>query len=167
MPKTNAKSKRGDAERATVHYCHNVLGCVVTRRAVRAKFQSVDFFAADVVGKMPDGSHVYVQTTAGQYSAVTSRRRKLEKIPWHYSDKVLICQLIQTEDPANSRRKLWFFRIHSLNQRGLKSNEWETLPDAYAIPKEWFKAYKSEIITKADLNGSETEDTARADGVRE
>ena len=81
MPKMNAKNKRGDCERAAVHFAYEILGCVITRRAVQTKWQKVDFFAADVVGKRPDGTHVYIQATAGQYSAVTARRRKLEKIP--------------------------------------------------------------------------------------
>ena len=141
MPKTNAKNKRGDAERATEWYAHKELGCIITRRAIRTKFHKVDFFAADVVGKMADGSHVYIQTTAGQHSAVTSRRRKLEKIPWHSSDLVLLLQLIQTEDPANARKKLWFFRVHRL-QRYLDDFLWLTDEKAIEIPREWFRAYK-------------------------
>ena len=141
MPKKNAKSKRADAEKATVWFAHKNLDCVVTRRAIRTMYQKVDFFAADIVGKRVDGSHVYIQTTAGQYSAVTARRRKLESIPWHKSDQVLICQLVSTEDPANSRRKLYFFRVHELSEEGSDFNWW-TWNKAVEIPREWFKAYK-------------------------
>jgi len=139
--KLNAAAKRGDAERATVHYAIHVHKCVVTRRAVRTQWQSVDFFAADVVGKKEDGSHIYIQTTAGQHSAVTARRRKLEKIPWHSTDTVELLQLIQTIDPANARRKLWFFRVHWFETF---SKIWMTKDEAVPVPKEWFKAWKEE-----------------------
>jgi len=88
MPKLNSKAKRGDCERAACHYIVHSHGCTVFRKAIRTQFQSVDFFASDVVGKKPDGSHVYVQATAGQASAVSARRKKLEKIPWHPSDTI-------------------------------------------------------------------------------
>lgn len=134
----NAKAMRSAAERAAVWYAHIVHGCIITRRAVRTQFQSVDMFAADIVGKHQDGSHVYLQVTAGQSSAVTARRRKLEKIPWHESDTVELLQLVQTENPANARRKLWFFRVHVYNEAG-----WSTKEEALAIPKEWFKSYEA------------------------
>ena len=35
MPKKNAKKLRGDCERACEHYVHEILGCVVSCRAVR------------------------------------------------------------------------------------------------------------------------------------
>ena len=147
MPVKNAKSRRMDAERAAVHAAYKLFGCVVTRRAVRTQWQKVDFFASDVVGKKEDGSHVYIQATAGQNAAVTARRRKLEKYPWHITDLVLLFQLVQTEDPASARRKLWFFRIHEYvldyDERTLERS-WETYEKAEPIPKEWFKAYKEE-----------------------
>ena len=136
----NAKSKRGDAERAAVWVAREIFNCVVTRRAVRTQWQSVDFFGADVVGKKDDGSHVYIQVTAGQDSAVTTRRRKLEKYPWHISDDVYLLQLRQTEDPANARRKLWFFRVHYYS-----SGQWYTENEAIPVNKEWFKTYKEHI----------------------
>jgi len=137
--KKNAKKKRADAERATVWYAREIHGCVVTRRAVQVQFQKVDFFGCDIVGKKPDGSHVYIQTTAGQAACVTARRRKLEVIPWHSSDVVELLQLRQTEDPANARRKLWFFRVHWFEQF---SRLWMTKDEAVPVPKEWFKAWK-------------------------
>lgn len=143
----NAKSKRADAERATVWYAREMLGCVVTRRAVRTQFQSVDFFAADVVGKRADGTHVYIQATAGEHAAVTARRRKLEAVPWHVTDVVQLVQLRQTEDPANARRKKWFFRVHEYCFNGLDSREWITHDDAVDVPREWFKAWKPEPET--------------------
>ena len=139
MPKKNAKSKRADAERAAEWYAHEISDCVVTCRAVRTQWQSQDLFASDVIGKRADGSMVFIQATAGQYSAVTARRRKLEKIPWQENDSVGVLQLIQTEDPANSRRKLWFFRVHKL----FPSGNWETSHEAVPVPKQWFTAYKN------------------------
>lgn len=134
----NAKALRSAAERAAVWYCHEKHNCVITRRAVRTRFQSVDMFAADIVGKHLDGSHVYLQVTAGQSSAVTTRRRKLEKIPWHTSDTVELLQLVQTEDPANAKRKLWFFRVHEYDPM----KGWSTQNEAFPIPKEWFRSYE-------------------------
>ena len=139
--KINAKNKRNDAEKATVHYAREIHKCVVTRRAVRARFQSVDFFGSDIVGKKADGSHVYIQTTAGQYSAVTARRRKLEKIPWHPTDTVELLQLVQTIDPANARRKLWFFRVHYYERTSKYHRTWQTKEEAVPVPREWFKAW--------------------------
>lgn len=157
MPKLNAKSKRGDAERAAEHYCHDQMKCVITRRAVRTKWQKQDFFGCDVIGKRADGVHVYVQVTAGQHSAVTARRRKLEDIPWHKTDIVHLLQLVQTEDPANARRKLWFFRLHMYVPDSCfcedryplqdfllgKKRVWKTEENAIPVPREWFKAYKN------------------------
>lgn len=133
----NAKSLRSAAERACEWYARDLLSCVITRRAVQTRFQSVDFFAADCVGKRSDGSHVYIQATAGQYEAVRTRRRKLEAVPWHESDTVLLLQLVQTEDPANARRKKYFFRVHRLI-----NGDWSVQEDAHEIPREWFKAWK-------------------------
>ena len=134
---------RGLAEIATVHYAREIHGCIVTRRAVRTKWQAVDFFGSDIVGKKSDGSHIYIQTTAGQYAAVTARRRKLEKIPWHPTDTVELLQLIQTIDPANARKKLWFFRVHCYKRLGtLYLRQWHTEEKAVPVPREWFKAWK-------------------------
>ena len=138
MPKKNAKKLRGDCERACEWYCHEILGCVVSCRAVRTQWQSQDMFASDVIGKKADGHCVYIQATAGQRSAVTARRRKLEKIPWRPSDIVQVVQLVQTENPANARRKLFFFRVHNYS-----FGKWKTFEDAVPIPREWFKAFKN------------------------
>jgi hypothetical protein len=138
LPKKNAKSKRPEAERAAEWLAYVVYHCVITVRAVRTKWQRQDLFAADVMGKQSDGSYVFIQATAGSYSAVSVRRKKLERVPWLVSDIVLVAQLVQTEDPANSRRKLWFFRIHEF-----VDNQWITLDDAIPVPKHWFTAYKN------------------------
>ena len=141
-----AKSKRPQAERAGEWYLREVCGCVVTRRAVRAKWQKVDFYAADIIGKMADGSCVYAQVTAGQSDALRVRRRKLELIPWHESETVMVLQLTSTPDPANRRRTLWFFRAHRYHHyRDMTSGEpgyWTVDDEAAPVPREWFKAWK-------------------------
>lgn len=86
---------------------------------------------------------VYAQTTAGRNEAVRQRRRKLDIIPWHGSDTVLLLQLTQTPDPANQRRKLWFFRVHRYKIRPFGESEWVVDEHAFPVPREWFKAYKN------------------------
>jgi len=144
--KKNAKTKRSEAEKAGEHYCREKLGCILTRRPVRTQWQSIDFFAADIVGKRNDGSHVYVQVTAGQSSAVSERRKKLERIPWHTTDTVQLVQLVQTPDPANARRTKYYFRVHEYLLGGESKKDsgngrgWITHEVAIDVPKEWFKA---------------------------
>jgi len=76
--------------------------------------------------------------TAGQDEAVRVRRRKLEKISWNMYDNVLLLQLVEQQDPANNRRKLFFFRVHHLDW--LKpDNGWSVDDVAFPVPKEWFK----------------------------
>lgn len=134
----NSVSARKDAERACEWYAREVCGCIITRRAIQTQFQSVDFFGSDCVGKRPDGSHVYIQATAGQVEAVRQRKRKLDAIPWHVTDTVLLLQLVQTKDPANARRKKFFFREHIRSIAGI----WSVLEEAKPVPKEWFKAFR-------------------------
>ena len=57
-------------------------------------------------------------------------------------------QLIQIEDPANSRKKLWFFRVHSYYWYGKEGRKWTTFDEAVEIPKEWFKAHKNRAAIK-------------------
>ncbi len=145
--KKNPKSKRADAEKAAVHYAYEIENCIMHHKAVRTQWQSVDFFGADVMGKRKDGSCVYLQATAGQYSAVSARRKKLEKVPWLSTDTVRVLQLINTIDPANARKKLWFFRVHELcctspYDGAHDPRVWEINEKAVSIPKEWFKARK-------------------------
>lgn len=149
-----AKSRRPQAERAAEHWLHEIMECVKTRRAVRTQWQSVDFFAADVVGKTQSGVHVYAQATAGSHSAVTARRRKLEAIPWHPSDLVYVLQLVEQQDPANARRKAWWFRVHEYEQDLTSEHDavydtgiprsWRTWDSATPVLKEWFKAWKDD-----------------------
>jgi len=138
----NAKSKRAEAERASEHYAYEYMDCVITRRACRTKWQSVDMFCADVVGKTATGSHVYIQATAGQNEAVRQRRRKLESIPWHKSDRVLLLQLVNSQDPDNKRRKLYHFRVHRYD---ISNKSWSVDSIECPVPREWFRAFKKPI----------------------
>ena len=155
MPKI-AKSKRPEAERATVHYLREVCDCVITRRFPRSspRFDkktgkvtfgaAVDMFASDCIGKRADGTWVCAQATAGGNEALRTRRRKSEQIPWHPDDTVLVLQLTSTPDPAHAARKNWFFRVHRFACRGemtLTARRWLDV-EAHPVPKEWFKAWK-------------------------
>jgi len=132
-----AKSKRSEAERAGEWYLRERCGCVMTRKAVRTKWQSQDFFGSDIMGKRPGGACVYAQVTAGGNEALRVRRRKLEAVPWHPSERVMVLQLTSTPDPARASRKLWWFRVHYYNhRRGVWGAVWAT-----PVDKAWFKAY--------------------------
>ena len=142
-----AKSKRPEAERAAEHFMQSEggFGCFATRRALRTKFAKVDFFAADIIGVCDRGFRYWVQVTAGQASAARIRRRKLEKYPWHPSDRVLLFQLTHTEDPMHRARKKWWFRTFELVREGkdqVLRKKWITWTDPIPVPPEWFKAYK-------------------------
>ncbi len=138
--KKNPKGKRREAEVAAEWYAHSELNCVETRRTTRTQFHKVDFFCCDIIGKRADGSHVYLQVTAGGNSAVTDRRRKLEEIPWHRTDTIQLLQLVQTDNPGKGSRKLWFFRVHIYSMLG-NERYWITGNDAVSIPKGWFKKW--------------------------
>jgi hypothetical protein len=143
-----SKTKRPEAERAAEWVLRERYNCVVTRRALRTKFAKVDFFAADVIGIRADGTKVFAQATAGSNECVRTRRRKLEAIPWHPSDTVILLQLVETPDPVNQRKTSWFFRVHRLavtpNIRGEHEYNagWLDVTEAIPVQKEWFKAWK-------------------------
>jgi len=142
----NPVSKRMDAERASEWYAREVHGCVLTRRAIKTKYNKVDFFGSDVVGKTIDGSHVYIQVTAGNDTQVTKRKRKLEKVPWHDTDTVELLQLVQTINPNHKARKFWWFRVSVYRNvmPGFNTREWARRDDDCLIPKLWFTAWKLE-----------------------
>lgn len=136
-----AKSRRGEAERASEHYLYEVCGCdpAQIRRAIRTKFQSVDFWCCDVMGRAMDGRCYYAQVTAGQNEAVRRRRRKLETIHWNPYDTVLLLQLVETPNPANARKKDFFFRVHRYDYL---DGSWSVGDQAWPVPREKFKALK-------------------------
>ena len=135
MPNKIAKSRRMDCERASQHFAHEF-----------TMYQSQDLFGCDTVGKRIYGSHVYIQATAGQDQAVTARKRKLEKYPWHKSDIVLIVQLKSQQDPENKRRKLWSFKVWELEGVGNEIALWEKWEEQVYFKSGWFKAYKGREI---------------------
>jgi hypothetical protein len=140
--KKNPKTKRREAEVAAEHYAHEVMGCIRTVRAVRTQWQKIDLYSCDVVGKRTDGSHVYIQVTAGGNEAVSNRRRKLEKEVWHGSDTVQLLQLVSTENPGKGAKRLWFFRVHEylLNVPRL-DRYWHTQANAVEVSRDWFKKW--------------------------
>ncbi len=150
--KKNAVAKRADAERACEWYAHEIMDCVRTVRAVRTQWQRQDMFACDVLGKRDDGSLVGIQVTAGQNTAVTARKRKLEAEIWHEDDIVQLLQLVSTDNPGKGARRLWFFRVYEYNYTPVQTGNglvkmgrvWEIRPDAVPVPREWFKKWKGE-----------------------
>ena len=143
MPNKIAKSRRMDCERASQHFAHEIMDCINSVRAVRTMYQRQDLFGCDTVGKRIDGSHVYIQATAGQDQAVTARKRKLEKYPWHKSDIVLIVQLKSQQDPENKRRKLWSFKVWELIEVGT-GMQWEKWDKQVYFKSGWFRAFKAD-----------------------
>ena len=134
-----SKSMRPLAEKASEHYLYHVCGCDIPqiRRAIRTKWQSVDFWACDVMGRTREGRCFFAQVTAGQSEAVRSRRRKLEKISWNAFDTVFVLQLVEQPNPANQRKKDFFFRVHRLF-----GTIWFVDSVAYPIPRGWFVKLK-------------------------
>lgn len=154
--KKNPKGKRREAEVACEHYCLKKMDCIITRRAIKTQWQSVDFFGSDVVGKRADGSHVYVQVTAGQSKAVNERKKKLEAFPWHKTDTVQLLQLVQTPDPANARRTKYFFRVYDYANierstmpqiESILERQWRTREVAIDVPGEWFRSPYSKKVS--------------------
>jgi len=146
-----AKTHRLEAERAAEHYLYEVCGCQPEQiiRAVRTRYQKIDLWAADVMGRRKDGHCYFAQATAGGSEAVRTRRRKLEQISWNPYDHVFVLQLVERQDIVNMRRKSFFFRVHRY-LHGLdyykegKLSEWIVDDDACSVPREWFKKLRVE-----------------------
>lgn len=136
-----------------MHFLAERWKCTHIERAVRTQWQSVDFFAADVMGKSAKmGLNIYGQVTTGATKAVQVRRRKLEKVPWHHNERVFLFQLVSTDDPVNKNKKRWWFRIHQYHHQ---TNIWEVWDAAQEIPPSWFKAWK----TTEEDNGRKQHDS--------
>lgn len=139
-----SKADAGNAERAVEHFAKVFFECVETRRMIRTKFFKVDFFGADVVGKDQYGQHYYIQVTSGQDSAVTARKRKMEKHVWHDSDKVYVIQMLKFKV---GRKVEYNFRIWQYWYNSSNSREWLDISQVYGIEafpvqREWFRALK-------------------------
>jgi len=132
-----AKSRRSDTERAAEHYLYHEYKCLphTIRRAVRTKYQSVDFWGCDVMAKDEWGHSYFAQVTTGGVEAVRQRRRKLEKIPWNDLEHIMVLQMIETPDPLDNRKKKFYFRVHEMD----KTRELEWIVGLEEIPRDWFK----------------------------
>jgi hypothetical protein len=142
MPRVVAKSKRNEAERASEWALHD-MGFTHTRRALRLPYNKTDLFGCDVLGMAPTGQKAYVQVTAGQSSAMSKRRRKLERYPWAVDDYVAIWQL--KEVPGKGNRKLWSFRVNVYQfDEETGERKWLDMDHEIPIKSEWFKAMPKE-----------------------
>ena len=131
------RDDRMRAERASVSFCHS-LEYFVTRRAVRARFQSVDMFYADVMAKNEQGQMIWIQTTAGGNQACFSRRKKLETIPWQETDQVFVTQL-RKERKGN--KFVYYFRVYEFaeSDEDGEGRIWWTWNELVEVPRSWFK----------------------------
>ncbi len=136
------KAYRRLAEVAAEHYAYTVMDCLKCVRAVKSQYQTVDFWASDIVGKRRDGTHVYIQVTSGQASAVSTRKAKLEDVKyWHHSDTVLLLQLYWEPNPQCKRGKLWYFKVWEyVVPNKYVYRTWVHMVD-HAVPVSWFKCY--------------------------
>jgi hypothetical protein len=107
------------------------LGCVNTRRAIKTKFQKVDFFGADVVGKKTDGSTYYIQATTGKASALSQRRKKLRAVDWNNRERVFLLQL-DVEKVKNKNKYL-------INVWELIGEDFYLISEDQEIDKEYLK----------------------------
>lgn len=139
------------AEVACENYLKS-LGCR-TRRSVKSKWHKIDFFACDVMGvrRVHDTQHIpenyieryWIQVTTGEWSAVTQRRRKLEKEIWSDRgyDNIYIFQFRETPNPANRKKKLYHFKVSEYEPNPFDGEwGWSNWDNAIEIPQEWFKA---------------------------
>lgn len=137
-----SKSKCGPAETAAMWYLHEVCHCdpAQIRKAIRAKFQSVDFWACDVMGRTKRGEVFFAQVTTGGNEAVRVRRRKLEKISWNDTETVMVLQLVESQNPTDARKKVFHFRVHNLEDK----DQWYVEPESVLVPRKWFKRFQVE-----------------------
>ena len=143
--RTLGKDLRRTAEVAAEHFLRDRIGCVMVRRAVRTQWQKVDFWGADLVGKLSTGGHVYAQVTTGGASCMSRRRDKLESTPWHDSDTVLLLNLVTTQSPAKGRKREYWFRVEEMEQRSESEDRgreflWRDWDEPVEVPREWFRA---------------------------
>lgn len=136
----------GRAERAAEHFAKKKLACVETRRVCKTRFNKVDFFGADIVGKQIDGSHVYIQVTSGQGSAVSARKRKLEPHIWHSSDRVYLLRMVKYK--IEEKRLVYEFHIYEYIHHTAPIT-WTT-PYIIVINREWFRALNGKANRKTE-----------------
>ena len=142
MSQKLAKVNRQNAERASEHFLYHVYHCEPSQiiRAVKTRYQRQDLWAADTAGRTKRSEVFYAQVTAGGSEALRQRRRKLEKICWRPDETVLVLQLVERPDPANARKKQFYFRIHRLDT---VNNMWTVDDRACFVPRAWFRKLKT------------------------
>lgn len=139
--KKSNKAAARRAEYAAEHFLVS-LGCIITRRMIRTRFNKVDFFGADVVGKNYTGRHFYAQATSSEHEqALKARQSKLELIPWHPSDIVFVVWL---KSEIKGRSKEWYFQVYEyiFNDEERVRSHWSL--STVDVPKEWMKPLESE-----------------------
>ena len=128
-----SKQDRRFAEVAAQWLAVKVYGCTYIRKAIRSQFQSVDFFGSDIMGMREDGTKVFIQATAGQDSAISTRRKKLEKYTWHDTDTISLAALRKEKEGRSYR---YYYKIQ-FYVKGV----W-TVAENIEVPREWFKKYE-------------------------
>ena len=81
------------AERLGEWWLVEIKKAVVLARSVSTKYQRVDLFGLDLLGKTKNGRWVGCQVTTGGYEATRQRKRKLEKIPWFVTDRIYLLKV--------------------------------------------------------------------------
>ena len=128
------KQDQQNAEKAIEWYLYEICGCPIhqIRRAIRTKYQKVDFFGCDAMGMDHNGTKIFIQVTTGEYEAVRQRKRKLEKFTWHKYDNINVFQMIKKK---SGRTFDYYFIIWDYE---VSAGEWFE-EQSIAIPKKWFK----------------------------
>ena len=113
--------------------------CVATRRAVRTRFQSVDFFGCDCMGRDVEGRTWWIQATAGKSANVAHRRRKIEEHQWREG-----VMLIEVRLEKEGRRKVGMYRLHWWDNA-----TWEIV-DVGEVPRHWMQPCHRREWTRRD-----------------
>lgn len=134
------------AEMAAERYLLDRMKCVATRRAVKAKYAKVDFFGADVVGRLESGANIYAQVTTGKGPCVSNRKGKLAAYPWYPSDTVLVLQLVtergsRRNEPARHSFRVWEY--HAETYDGVRS--WKEWDQQIEVPNDWLQKPKRRL----------------------
>lgn len=125
-----------------------------TRRTVRTQWQKVDFFGADVIGKLPEET-VYIQvTTAKRSKEIMLRKRKLEKIPWVETDYVYLFQCVERRDVLNPRRLNHYFRVYAYEEYIGSTHKWRSADPVFITP-DMLKAHSQ--LPKEDSGAIDSE----------
>lgn len=126
-----------------------------TRRAIRTKWQKIDFFGADVIAKVPGNEQVsagttyYAQVTMSKdIAGISKRKRKLEQQYWSPYDRPRVLRLIQKKGDNN--RNEYFFRVYAFSPT---QRTWHLQKEPWCIPKEMFKVKYAEeyFIAQTEL----------------